>query len=116
MSTSAAATLEWLFRPFSREPGIDREALAGLLVELARNVEPQFGAEQNGVHPIDPRLEQLRNLLVGREIEVLSRLRKVLEDPEQLAIAVGRVLPTAVAQVSSDARLGEVLEIGRAHV
>ena len=109
MSTSAAATLEWLFRPLSREPGIDREALAGLLVELARNVEPQFGAEPNGVRPIDPRLEQLRNLLVGREIEVLSRLRKVLEDPEQLAIAVGRVLPTAVAQVSSDARLGEVL-------
>ncbi|HKD38793.1 MAG TPA: OmpA family protein [Myxococcaceae bacterium] len=109
MSTSAAATLEWLFRPLSREPGIDREALAGLLVELARNVEPQFGAEPNGVRPIDPRLEQLRNLLVGREIEVLSRLRKVLEDPEQLAIAVGRVLPAAVAQVSSDARLGEVL-------
>jgi len=109
VSTSAAATLEWLFRPLSREPGIDREALAGLLVELARNVEPQFGAEPNGVRPIDPRLEQLRNLLVGREIEVLSRLRKVLEDPEQLAIAVGRVLPAAVAQVSSDARLGEVL-------
>ena len=109
VSTSAAATLEWLFRPLSREPGIDREALAGLLVELARNVEPEFGAEPNGVRPIDPRLEQLRNLLVGREIEVLSRLRKVLEDPEQLAIAVGRVLPAAVAQVSSDARLGEVL-------
>ena len=109
MSTSAAATLEFLFRPLSNEPGIDRKALAGLLAELARNVEPQFGAELNGVRPIDPRLEQLRTLLVGREIEVLWRLSEIVEDPEQLAVAVGRVLPTAIAQVSSDARLGEVL-------
>ena len=87
-------------------PGIDRKALAGLLVELARNVEPRFGAEPNGVRPIDPRLEQLRTLLVGREIEVLSRLSEVVEDPEQLAGAVGRVLPTAIALASSDARLG----------
>ena len=109
MSTSPAASLEWLIGPFSGDPGIDRKALAGLLVELARNVEPQFGAEPSGVRPVDPRLEQLRTLLVGREIEVLSRLSEVVEDPEQLAVAVGRVLPTAIAQVSSDARLGEVL-------
>jgi outer membrane protein OmpA-like peptidoglycan-associated protein len=109
VSTSAAATLEWLFRPLSNDPGIDRKALAGLLAELARNVEPQFGAEPNGVRPIDPRLEQLRTLLVGREIEVLSRLSEIVEDPEQLAVAVGRVLPTAIAHVSSDPRLGEVL-------
>jgi outer membrane protein OmpA-like peptidoglycan-associated protein len=61
------------------------------------------------MRPIDPRLEQLRTLLVGREIEVLSRLSEVVEDPEQLAVAVGRVLPAAIAHVSSDARLGEVL-------
>ena len=109
MSTSAAATLEFLLRPLANDPGIDRKALAGLLAELARNVEPQFGAELNGVRPIDPRLEQLRTLLVGREIELLSRLSEIIEDPEQLALAVGRVLPTAIAQVSSDARLGEVL-------
>ncbi len=48
-------------------------------------------------------------MLVGREIEVLSRLSEIVEDPEQLAVAVGRVLPTAIAQASSDARLGEVL-------
>jgi hypothetical protein len=48
-------------------------------------------------------------LLVGHEIEVLSRLSEVVEDPEQLAGAVGRVLPTAIALASSDARLGQVL-------
>lgn len=83
--------------------------LAGLLVELARNVEPRFGTEPIGMRPVDPRLEQLRALLFGGEIEVLSRLSEVVEDPEQLAVAVGRVLPTAIAQASSDARLAEVL-------
>jgi outer membrane protein OmpA-like peptidoglycan-associated protein len=109
VSTSAAATLDWLFRPLSNDPGIDRKALAGLLTELARNIEPQLGAGLNGVRPVDPRLEQLRTLLFGPEIETLLRLSEIVEDPEQLAVAVGRVLPTAIAQVSSDARLGEVL-------
>ena len=107
--SSSAATLESLVRPFSGEPGIDRKALAGLLVQLARSIEPQFGAEPSGVSPVDPRLQQLRTLLVGHEIEVLSRLSEVVEDPEQLAGAVGRVLPTAIALASSDARLGQVL-------
>jgi len=107
--STSAATLESLVRPFSGEPGIDRKALAGLLVQLARSIEPQFGAEPSGVSPVDPRLQQLRTLLVGHEIEVLSRLSEVVEDPEQLAGAVGRVLPTAIALASSDARLGQVL-------
>jgi outer membrane protein OmpA-like peptidoglycan-associated protein len=106
MSTSAAETLEWLFRPPTGDSGIDRKALAGLLVELARTVEPQC-TPPSGVSPVDPRLAELRRLLVGHEIEVLRRLRELLEDPEQLGAAVGRVLPTAVA--SSDARLGQVL-------
>ena len=114
MSTSAAATLESLVRPFSGDAasdraGIDRQALAGLLVQLARSVEPQSVAEPSGVSAIDPRLEQLRTLLVGHEIEVLSRLSEVVEDPEQLAGAVGRVLPTAIALATSDARLGQAL-------
>jgi outer membrane protein OmpA-like peptidoglycan-associated protein len=107
VSTSAATTLEWLLRPSSSDVGIDRETLAGLLVELARSVEPEALVEPTGVRSVDPRLEQLRTLLVGQEIEVLTRLREVVEDPEQLAQAVGRVLPTAIA--SSDARLGQVL-------
>jgi outer membrane protein OmpA-like peptidoglycan-associated protein len=109
VSTSADAALEALVRPFSGDAGIDRKALAGLLVQLARNVEPRLGAEADGVVPVDPRLEQLRTALVGREIEVLSRLSEIVEDPEQLAVAVGRVLPTAIALGSSDARLGQVL-------
>jgi outer membrane protein OmpA-like peptidoglycan-associated protein len=109
VSTPADAALEWLVRPFSGDAGIDREALAGLLVELARNIEPQLGAAADGIAPLDPRLEQLRTLVLGREIEVLARLRGIVEDPEQLALAVGRVLPTAIALGSSDSRLGQVL-------
>lgn len=108
MSTSAA-TLEWLLRPAAGEAGIDRKALAGLLVELARNVEPGIGVEPAGPRPVDPRLEQLRTLLVGREIEVLTRLSEVVENPEEFAVAVGRILPTAIAHASDDARLGQVL-------
>jgi hypothetical protein len=54
VSTSAAANLEWLTGPFSGDPGIDRKALAGLLVELARNVDSQLAAEPTGVRPVDP--------------------------------------------------------------
>jgi outer membrane protein OmpA-like peptidoglycan-associated protein len=107
MSSSATETFEWLFRPLPSDSGVDRKALAGLLVELARTVEPKSCDQPNGVSAVDPRLEELRKLLVGHEIEVLGRLREVVEDPERLGVAVGRVLPTAVA--SSDARLGQVL-------
>jgi hypothetical protein len=109
VSTSAAATLECLVRPFSGDAGIDRKALAGLLAELARNVEPQLRGEPTGVRPVDPRLEQLRTLLLGRELEVLARLSELVEDHERMAVAVGRVLPTAIASISSNPQLGEVL-------
>ena len=107
MSSSAAGRFEWLLRPRPPDSGIDREALAGLLVGLARTGEPKTSVPPTGVLAVDPRLEQLRSLLVGHEIEVLGRLREVIEDPERFGAAVGRVLATAVA--SSDARLGEVL-------
>jgi outer membrane protein OmpA-like peptidoglycan-associated protein len=109
MNTPGTATLEWLFRPPSSDTGIDRKALAGLLAELARSADPEYCADTIGVAPVDPRLRQLRTLLLGREIEILSRLKELVEDPEQLAIAVGRVLPTAIAHATSDARLGQVL-------
>jgi outer membrane protein OmpA-like peptidoglycan-associated protein len=108
LSTSTEP-LEWLLRPGSTDSGIDRKALAALLFDVARNVKPDLDARPMGVVPVDLRLEQLRALLLGQEIEVLCRLRAVLEDPEQLAIAVGRVLPTAFALASGDARLGQVL-------
>jgi len=107
MSSSAAERFEWLLRLPPPDSGIDRKALAGLLVGLARTVEPKTSVSPTGVSAVDPRLEQLRSLLVGHEIEVLGRLREVIEDPERFGVAVGRVLATAVA--SSDARLGQVL-------
>ena len=42
-------------------------------------------------------METLRQLLVGREISELSRVTQLLGVPEQLAAAVGDVLPGAVA-------------------
>src|SRR5258708_32608895 len=97
MSPSAAETLEWLFRPAQSDSGIDRKALASLLVELARAVEPKSCAQPAGVSAVDPRLTQLRDLLVGHETEVLGRLREVIEDPEPLGPPAGGVLHTAGA-------------------
>src|ERR1700730_16193280 len=48
---------------------------------FARNVEPELCKDLDGVRPIDPRLDQLRSLLLGREIHELSRLSKLVEDP-----------------------------------
>jgi outer membrane protein OmpA-like peptidoglycan-associated protein len=92
-----------------KDSGIDRKALAGVLLQIARDLKPELRAEQNTAETGDLRLEQLRTLLVGHEIEVLARLQAVIEDPEKLAAAVGRVLPTAIAEASADARLGQVL-------
>ena len=88
---------------------IDRRALAGLLLEVAREVAPTVAAPAEGVVPTDPRLELLRRHLMGREIEVISRLTGVVEDPEKLAETVGEILPTAIAHASSGTRLGQVL-------
>jgi outer membrane protein OmpA-like peptidoglycan-associated protein len=105
---SSAPTLEWLLS--GGDIGIDRKTLAGLLLELARNVDANVGAQPTGIVPFDPRLEQLRTLLLGREIELSRHFSQVLDDPEQLAIAVSRVLPAAIAQAAArDERLGQVL-------
>jgi outer membrane protein OmpA-like peptidoglycan-associated protein len=106
---TSAESLEWLLRPSSSDNSINRKALAGLLLELAWNVEPELSSKSNGVVPIDPRLLQLRSLLLGREIKELSRLSELIEDPEQFALVMGRALPAALAQASSDERLGQVL-------
>jgi outer membrane protein OmpA-like peptidoglycan-associated protein len=106
--SNSAATLEWLL-PAS-DIDTDRKVLAGLLLELARNVDANAGSQPTGITPFDPRLEQLRNLLLGREIELSRHFSQVLDDPEQLAIAVSRVLPAAIAQAAArDERLGQVL-------
>lgn len=103
------AILDFLFRPPSPDEGIDRKALAGRLLEIARHLNPEIAQEPTGVISSDQQLERLRTLLVGQEIDVLSRLSEVVEDPEHLAAAIGRVLPIAIAHASSDARLGQVL-------
>jgi outer membrane protein OmpA-like peptidoglycan-associated protein len=107
--TASPDILEGLLRLPSGDGAIDRKALAGLLIEIAQSLKPELRAQQNGVRPGDLQLEQLRTLLVGREIETLSRLTGVVDDPERLAAAIGRVLPTAIAQATSDTRMGHVL-------
>jgi outer membrane protein OmpA-like peptidoglycan-associated protein len=107
VNTSAAAR-EWLASPGAIDT--DRKMLAALLLELARNLDDNVDVERTGVVPFDPRLERLRTLLLGREIELSRHFSEVLDDPEQLAIAVSRVLPAAIAQAAArDDRLGQVL-------
>ncbi len=107
--TGSPDILEGLLRPPSGDEAIDRKALAGLLIEIAQSLKPELRAQQNGVRPGDLQLEQLRTLLLGREIETLSRLTGVVDNPERLAAAIGRILPTAIAQATSDTRMGHVL-------
>ncbi|MER8570608.1 OmpA family protein [Mesorhizobium sp. M1409] len=95
-------------RTASNDTEIDREALARLLIEIARNVDPDYRARFDGVPTADPRMETLRQLLVSREISELSRVTHLLDEPEQLAAAVGGVLPSAAAR-ASHAQLGEAL-------
>ncbi|UVK51294.1 OmpA family protein [Mesorhizobium sp. AR02] len=95
-------------RTASNDTEIDREALARLLIEVARNVDPDYRARFDGVPSADPRMETLRQLLVSREISELSRVTHLLDEPEQLAAAVGDVLPSAAAR-APHAQLGEAL-------
>jgi outer membrane protein OmpA-like peptidoglycan-associated protein len=106
--TSTADPISLLQRAASNDTEINREALASLLVEIARNVDPDYRASLDGVPTADPRMETLRQLLVGREISELSRITQVLDEPERLAAAVGGVLPSAAAH-ASHAQLSEIL-------
>jgi outer membrane protein OmpA-like peptidoglycan-associated protein len=107
--STSSDILEGLLRPSAGDAAIDRKALAGLLLEIAENLKPELRAEPNGVKAGDLRLEQLRTLVLGREIETLSRLTSTVEIPENLAAAISKVLPSAIAQATSDTRLGHVL-------
>ncbi|MES0098145.1 OmpA family protein [Mesorhizobium sp. M0019] len=78
------------------------------MIEIARNVDPDYRARLDGIPTADPRMETLRQLLVGREISELSRVTHLLDEPEQLAAAVGSVLPGAAAR-APHAQLGEAL-------
>ncbi|CAH2408846.1 OmpA family protein [Mesorhizobium escarrei] len=106
--TSTVDPISLAQKAASNDTEIDREALASLLVEIARNVDPDYRARFDGVPTADPRMATLRQLLVGREISELSRVTHLLDEPEQLASAVGGVLPSAAARAPY-AQLGEAL-------
>ena len=108
--TTSSATLERLFGGAQSDSGIDRKALAGLLVELAKRADDSIDAHASGIAPVDPRLAQLRDLLLRQELETLSRLTRQFDDPEELAAIIGRVLPTALAQAwAQNKSLGPIL-------
>jgi outer membrane protein OmpA-like peptidoglycan-associated protein len=92
----------------SLNDSVDRKALATHLMEVARHLKPGV-AQPSGVPFSDVRLEELRQLLLGREIEILHRLTEEVENPDLLATSVGRVLPSAIEHAYSDPRLGQVL-------
>ena len=103
-------SLESLLRGSASGNGIDRKALAGLLLEAARSIDRERAAQVAGVAPVDPRLGELRRVLVGAEIDQLARLSRQFDDPEAFAEAVSRVLPSAVARAASrDEQLAQVL-------
>jgi outer membrane protein OmpA-like peptidoglycan-associated protein len=89
---------------------MDRKRLAGLLFELARAINQDFAAKVPSLLPADPRLAELRAILMGREQALLARLARRLDDPEQLAAAVSEILPAAILHAAArDERLGQVL-------
>ncbi|RWX61128.1 hypothetical protein, partial [Mesorhizobium sp. M2A.F.Ca.ET.039.01.1.1] len=69
--TSSVEPISLSQKQASNDTGIDREALARLLVEIARNVDPDNHTLYEGVPAADHRLERLRQLLVGGEISEL---------------------------------------------
>ena len=99
-----------------RGPGADAngktangERLANLLIGIARYVDP-VSAPSIPAPTGDPSLDAVRHILLDRELEVLARLRKTIDEPERLAAAVSDVLSMAVQRAAGrDGRLGEVL-------
>ncbi|MGK6310479.1 OmpA family protein [Variovorax sp. DT-64] len=85
------------------------QRLAGLLLELARCVDPTVVATLPPRPAVDPRLEALRDVLLEREQVALARLQRKFDDPQEFAEAVGAVLPSAFELAAQDARLGQVL-------
>ena len=92
------------------QAGIDRKRLAALLFEVARAINQDFAAKVPSLLPADPRLAELRTILMGREQALLARLARRLDDPEQFAAAVGQILPSAILQAAArDERFAQVL-------
>jgi outer membrane protein OmpA-like peptidoglycan-associated protein len=96
----------------TQAPGEPSEAqqkarLAALLLELARCVDPNVAASEPSRLEDDPRLDAMRRVLLERERLALARLQHKFDDPNELADAVGSVLPAAFALAAAqDDRLG----------
>jgi flagellar motor protein MotB len=91
-------------------PADNRKLLASLLLEVARCVDHEVAAKVPSTLDADPRVEALRHILLEPEQTALAALQEKFDDPEQLAAAVGAVLPAAVLQaISHDDRLGREL-------
>jgi hypothetical protein len=102
-------SIEWLY-PHSGTPKTDRKLLAALLIEVARSINQDLAAKVPSYLAADPRLEEVRHILLGREQALLDRLRQQFDDPEQFALAVSQVLPAAIVQAAArDEHLGQVL-------
>jgi outer membrane protein OmpA-like peptidoglycan-associated protein len=85
------------------------DRLANLLIGIARYVDP-VSAPNLPAPTGDPGLDAVRHILLDRELEVLARLRKTIDEPERFAAAVTDVLSMAVQRAAGrDGRLGEVL-------
>ncbi|MGH9906665.1 MAG: OmpA family protein, partial [Pyrinomonadaceae bacterium] len=80
------------------------------MIELARSLNRDLAAKVPSPLAADPRLEEMRNILFGREQALLNRLQQQLDDPEQFALSVSQVLPAAFGQAAArDERLGQML-------
>ncbi len=99
----------WL-GPESEKLKAQRELLAGLCLEAAKSLNRDLAAHLPGEGALDPRLSELRRILLGREQAILARLEQRLENPEELAAAVSHILPSAILQAAArDGRLSQVL-------
>lgn len=84
--------------------------LAGLLLELARCVNPEMAATLPPPPQVDPRMEAMRDVLMQREKEALTRLQKKIDDPREFADAIGAVLPAAfMVAAEQDEQLAQVI-------
>ncbi|RZL88980.1 MAG: OmpA family protein [Variovorax sp.] len=84
--------------------------LAGLLLELARCVNPDVAATLPSRLDADPRMDALRDVLLEREQVALARLQQKFDDPREFADAVGAVLPAAFTLAASqDDQLGQAI-------
>lgn len=98
----------------TRAPGSASEEetnrrLAGLLLELARCVNPDVAATLPSRLEADPRMDALRGVLMEREQVALARLQQKFDDPREFADAVGAVLPAAFVLATQDERLGHAI-------